>query len=162
MISTNPEKGPVIEGIQFKELQTFYDDRGYFREVIRNTDSFFSEGFGQWSHSFMYQGVTKAWHFHKVQTDWWYVVNGVLRVGLCDMRPESKTSGMTMDFLMGDNQMARAIKIPPGIAHGCQAIQGPVNLFYVTSHTYNPEDEIRIPFDDKRIKFNWLEGPAIR
>ncbi len=67
-----------------------------------------------------------------------------------------------MDFLMGDYQPARALKIPPGIAHGCKAVQGPVNLMYVTSHTYNPADEIRIPHDDPEIGFDWLRGPEIR
>lgn len=147
----------MIDGIAFKELATHTDERGFFREIIKAGDDFFAEGFGQWSHSLMFEGVIKAWHLHHEQTDWWYVVNGVLRVGLCDRRSESTTFGQTMDFLMGDYQQSQALKIPPGIAHGCKVIQGPVNLLYVTSHTYNPDDEIRIPFDDPEIDFNWLK-----
>jgi dTDP-4-dehydrorhamnose 3,5-epimerase len=152
----------MIEDIAFKSLQTHSDERGFFREIIRSEDVFFAEGFGQWSHSLMFDGVIKAWHFHHRQTDWWYVVSGVLRVGLCDMRPESPTFKQTMDFLMGDFQSARALKIPPGIAHGCKTVQGPVNLLYLTSHVYDPEDEIRIPYDDPEIDFDWLSGPFIR
>lgn len=152
----------MIEGIVFKELVTHTDRRGFFRELIRETDDFFAEGFGQWSHSLMYDGVTKAWHFHNIQTDWWYVVTGVLRVGLCDMRSESPTYRQTMDFLMGDLQPSRVLKIPPGIAHGCQTVQGPINLFYMTSHTYNPDDEIRLVYDDPEIDFDWNEGPPIK
>ena len=152
----------MIEGVKFKELETFVDNRGFFREVIRCTDDFFSEGFGQWSHSLMFDGVTKAWHYHRIQTDWWYVCNGVLRVGLCDMRQDSPTYKKTMDLLMGDLQSAQVIKIPPGVAHGCQTVQGPVNLFYVTSHVYNPDDEIRIPYNDPGIDFDWSAGPLIK
>ena len=152
----------MINGIVFKELSTHTDERGFFREIIRVSDDFFTEGFGQWSHSLMFEGVIKAWHFHNLQTDWWYVVNGVLRVGLCDMRPDSPSFKQTMDFLMGDHQPARALKIPPGIAHGCKTVQGPVNLLYMTSHVYNPDDEIRIAHDDPEIDFNWLRGPAIK
>jgi dTDP-4-dehydrorhamnose 3,5-epimerase len=152
----------MIEGVVLKELKTFNDDRGFFRELIRCTDDSFDAGFGQWSHSFMFDGVIKAWHFHKIQTDWWYIVSGVLRVGLCDMREESDTYKQTMDFLMGDLQPTRILKIPPGIAHGCKTVQGPVNLFYLTSHTYNPDDEIRIPYNDRRIDFDWLRGPTIK
>lgn len=152
----------MIDGILFKELITHSDERGFFREIIRESDDFFAEGFGQWSHSLMYAGVIKAWHFHHVQTDWWYVVSGVLRVGLCDMRPDSPTFKETMDFLMGDFQPARALKIPPGVAHGCKTVQGPVNLLYMTSHVYNPADEIRIAYDDPEIDFDWLRGPEIR
>lgn len=152
----------VIDGVVLKELKTSSDERGFFRELIRVTDDFFAEGFGQWSHSLMFDGVIKAWHFHHIQTDWWYVCSGVLRVGLCDMRPDSPTCKKTMDFLMGDLQPAQIIKIPPGVAHGCKTVQGPANLFYVTSHVYNPDDEIRIPYNDPEIDFDWLKGPPIR
>ncbi len=152
----------MIEGIEFKELNTHSDDRGFFREIIRETDPFFQSGFGQLSHSVMFNGVIKAWHYHKIQTDWWYVCNGVLRVGLCDLRENSDTYKKTMDFYMGDYQIAQVVKIPPGVAHGCKAIQGPVNLFYVTSHVYNADDEIRIPYDDPAIDFDWLQGTEIK
>ncbi len=151
-----------MNGVVLKELKTHLDERGFFREIIRTTDDFFSEGFGQWSHSLMYQGVIKAWHFHRIQTDWWYVATGVLRIGLCDMRPESSTYKQTMDFLMGDFQSPQVLKIPPGVAHGCKVVQGPSNLFYITSHIYNPEDEIRIAYNDSEINFDWLKGPPIK
>ena len=152
----------MIEGVEIKDLVTHTDERGFFREIIRATDEVFAEGFGQWSHSLMFDGVIKAWHFHGVQTDWWYVCSGVLRVGLCDMRPESRTLKSTMDFLMGDLQPARIVKIPPGVAHGCKTTQGPVHLLYVTSHVYDPDDEMRLPFDDPDIDFDWLKGPPIK
>lgn len=152
----------MIQGIEFKTLVTHGDDRGFFRELIRSSDDIFAEGFGQWSHSLMFNNVVKAWHYHNIQTDWWYVVSGVLRVGLCDLRKQSPTYKATMDFLMGDLQQPRVLKIPPGIAHGCKTVQGPVNLFYVTSHVYDPADEIRIPYDDPSIDFDWLKGPEIK
>jgi len=57
----------MIEGVMTKELTTHADERGFFREIIRITDDFFAEGFGQLSHSLMYPGVSKAWHIHKTQ-----------------------------------------------------------------------------------------------
>ena len=150
------------EGVRTKELATHADSRGFFRELIRVTDDFFEEGFGQLSHSLMFNGVTKAWHFHRRQTDWWYVCSGVLRVGLCDMREDSVTYRETMDFLMGDLQTAQVVSIPPGVAHGCQTIQGPVNLLYVTSRAYDPADELRLAHDDPAIDFDWLSGPPIK
>ena len=152
----------MIEGVLFKNLATCADERGYFREVIRSTDEFFHEGFGQLSHSFMYQGVIKAWHHHRTQTDWWYVVSGVLRVGLCDIRPESPTYRGISDFLLGDLQPAQVVKIPPGVAHGCKVIQGPAHLLYVTSSVYNPDDEFRIAHDSPEIGYDWLKGPEIK
>lgn len=152
----------MIDGVVLKELVTRSDQRGFFREIIRKTDDFFAEGFAQWSHSLMFDGVIKAWHFHHIQTDWWYVCNGVLRVGLCDMRKNSSTHKETMDLLMGELQPAQVLKIPPGVAHGCKVVQGSVNLFYVTSHIYNPDDEIRIAYNDPEINFDWMAGPPIK
>ncbi len=152
----------MVEGVVLNKLVTHTDRRGFFREIIRVTDDFFSEGFGQWSHSLMFDSVTKAWHYHNIQTDWWYVCTGVLRVGLCDLREDSPTYKETADFLMGDLQSAQVLKIPPGVAHGCQTAQGPVNLFYVTSHVYDPDDEIRIPYNDPDIDFDWLAGPPVK
>ena len=152
----------MIEGVVLRKLLTNTDDRGFFREIIRVTDEFFKEGFGQWSHSLMFDGVIKAWHYHHIQTDWWYVATGVLRVGLFDLREDSLSYNEAMDFYMGDLQPAKVVKIPPGVAHGCKTIQGPVNLFYVTSHVYNPDDEVRLPYNDPKIGFDWMTRPTCR
>lgn len=151
----------MIEDVVLKPLVTHVDERGFFREIIRVTDDFFGEGFGQCSHSLMYPGVAKAWHIHQKQVDWWYVVCGVLRVALHDRRPGSPTHRKTMEFLMGDNQPAQVLKIPPGVAHGCKCLSGPAHLIYVTSGVYDPSDEGRIPHDDPDIGYDWVKGPAI-
>jgi dTDP-4-dehydrorhamnose 3,5-epimerase len=151
-----------IEGVVVKKLTTHVDDRGFFREIIRVTDDFFSEGFGQWSHSLMNQGVIKAWHIHKNQVDWWYVPRGLLKVALHDKRSDSSTSGETMEILMGDNQDSLILRIPPGVAHGCRCLSGPADLFYITSSTYDPAEEGRIDHTDSVIGYDWLQGPEIK
>jgi len=151
----------MIDGVVFKELVTYPDQRGFFRELIRATDDFFGDGFGQLSHSLLYPGVAKAWHVHKVQIDWWYVVAGVVKVGLHDTRPGSPTFRQTVEALLGDGQPARVVRIPPGVAHGCKCLSGPAHLLYVTSKTYDPSDEGRIPHDDPAIGYDWLSGPRI-
>ena len=151
----------MIDGVMTKKLVTHIDERGLFREIIRATDTFFTEGFGQWSVSRMYQGVIKAWHIHKKQVDWWYVHSGVLKVALYDTREDSLTYKELAELLMGDNQPEQVLRVPPGVAHGCKCISGPADLFYVMSHEYDPKDEIRIPYDDPQIDFDWLTGPSI-
>lgn len=151
----------MIKDVVIKELVTNPDGRGFFRELIRTTDDFFKEGFGQWSHSLMHQGVAKAWHVHQKQTDWWYVGSGLLKMVLHDTRPDSPTYRQTMEVFLGDHHPARIVKVPPGVAHGCRALGGPVHLFYMTSHTYDPTDEGRIPHDDPVIGYDWNAGPPI-
>ncbi|MDD5131484.1 MAG: dTDP-4-dehydrorhamnose 3,5-epimerase family protein [bacterium] len=152
----------MIKGVVLKDLVTHIDERGFFQEIIRVTDDFFKEGFGQLSLSRMYQGVIKAWHIHKTQIDWWYVAGGVIRVALYDNRQDSPTYKEKMEILMGTNQPARVLRIPPGVAHGCKCLSGPADLFYVTSSVYNSAEEGRIVFDDKEIGYDWLKGPVIK
>jgi dTDP-4-dehydrorhamnose 3,5-epimerase len=151
----------VIHQVELKRLPTHSDERGFFREIVRVTDEFFSEGFAQWSHSLMYPGVVKAWHIHQKQVDWWYVGAGVLKVALFDRRPTSPTSEQLMELFMGDGQEPVVLKIPPGIAHGCKCLSGPASLLYITSRTYDPADEGRIPHDDPEIGYDWLAPPPI-
>jgi dTDP-4-dehydrorhamnose 3,5-epimerase len=109
----------------------------------------------------MYPGAAKGWHVHAKQVDWWYVGAGTLKVGLYDTRTDSPTHGELMELLLGENSPAQVLRIPPGVAHGCKAIGGKAHLFYVTSCTYNPADEGRIPHDDPTIGYDWTAGPPI-
>ncbi len=148
----------MIDGVVVKQLVTHPDERGFFREIIRETDGFFGH-FGQLSHSLMYPGTAKAWHHHRVQTDWWYVI-GSLKVALYDLRPDSPTKGELVELFLGD-RFARCLKIPPGVAHGCRALELS-HLLYVTSNVYNPDDEARLPHDDKTIGYDWTAWPEIK
>ena len=150
-----------IEGVIFKELVRHNDDRGFFEELIRVTDDFFEEGFGQLSHSFMYQNVIKAWHIHKTQVDWWYVSQGTLKVALFDMRESSKTYQTLTELTMGEYGQHIILKIPAGVAHGCKVLSGEAELFYITSKTYDSHEEGRLPHNDPRIGYDWQVGPSI-
>jgi len=52
----------MIEGVAIKALVTHADERGFFSEITKVTDDFFTVGFGQLSHSLVYPGVIKAWY----------------------------------------------------------------------------------------------------
>ena len=84
----------MIEGVELLPLETHIDSRGFFREVLQV--GHLDTGFGQWSHSMMYAGTIKAWHYHQLQTDYWYVPVGVVRAVVCD------TEGVTIGSLVDD------------------------------------------------------------
>jgi dTDP-4-dehydrorhamnose 3,5-epimerase len=151
----------MIEGVELKKLRTFPDERGYFREIIRVTDNFFREGFGQLSHACMYPGVAKAWHVHPTQIDWWYVPVGNLKVVLADIREQSPTYREQMEIFLGQNYEAQAIRIPSGVAHGCRALGDMTHLIYVTSSVYSPDEEKRIPHNDGSLDYDWRAFPPI-
>jgi dTDP-4-dehydrorhamnose 3,5-epimerase len=145
----------VIEGVQVCELTTHADERGFFREIIRVT----APGVAQISHSLVYAGVVKAWHLHRRQTQWNYVVCGLIEVALHDTRQDSATYRKTMELLVGDNQPSRVYAFPPGVAHGYRCLSGPMHIIYMTSGVYDLSDEARIPHDDPAIGYDWLRQP---
>lgn len=151
----------MIDGVLIKELVRHPDERGYFEEMIRKTDDFFAEGFGQVSHSFMVSGVVKAWHVHKTQVDWWYLLQGVIKVALFDLRENSKTHRELMELVLGSDEPNKIIKIPPGVAHGLKVLEGPADLVYVTSGMYTKEEEGRILYNDPDIGYDWIQGMPI-
>jgi len=137
----------MIDGVSIKKLITHADERGFFRELIRTTDAFFNPGFGQLSHSLVNPQVVKAWHGHTKQYQWTYVISGVLAVTIHDIRQDSLTYRQKLHLVLGDGQDAQVYVIPPGVVHGYQCITGPAQVLYVTSGTFDIEEEIRIPIE---------------
>lgn len=145
----------MIEGVIIKDLITHADERGYFRELIRVNDDIFQAGFGQLSHSLVKPGVIKAWHGHKVQYQWTYVISGVLKVVIVDHRENSESYGEFINLLLGDVQSVKIYLIPPGVLHGYQCISGPAQVLYITSGTYDLNEEIRLSLDDLDVPYAW-------
>ncbi len=151
----------MIKGVEFKELKTHTDERGFFREVLRASDPILAQGFAQWSHTMSYTGVAKGWHVHQKQVDWWYLAIGAIKVALYDARPASPTHGELIEFIMGEQHGPRVVKIPPGVAHGYRVLEGPAHLFYIVSEEYDGTDEGRIPHDDPEIGYDWTAWPSV-
>lgn len=147
----------MIEGVVIKDLIKHADERGFFQEIIRNTDNFFAEGFGQLSYSLVYTGVVKAWHLHREQTQWTCILNGTARVVLHDCRRDSTSFGQTIEILVGNEFKPVVYKFPPGVAHGYKCVNGPMSVLYVTSGIYDPSDEQRIVHNDPTIAYDWLK-----
>jgi len=147
----------LIDGVVVKELITHSDVRGFFREVFRFSEDFKNVAVGQLSHSLVNEGVIKAWHAHAVQSQWNYVVSGQIRVALHDHREGSPTFRETMEFLVGEDGAQRAYFFPPMVLHGYKCLKGPMHIIYVTSGTYNLDDEIRISSNDPAVGYDWQE-----
>jgi dTDP-4-dehydrorhamnose 3,5-epimerase len=158
--TTIPSDNEII-GVTIKNLKTHMDPRGFFREVVRSTDELFEGGiFGQWSHSKMQRNVVKAWHYHHVQTDWWYCPIGKIQTVLFDNRPESPTYLRKLVINMGDSSVDSethevCVKIPPGVLHGCKVLSDEAHLFYITSTTYDPNEEGRFPYNSAFVGHDW-------
>lgn len=147
-----------IKDVVIKELTTYPDDRGYFREIFRTKDSALNE-VAQVSATMSYPGVIKAFHYHNKQDDVWYCAQGMIQAVLYDRREDSKTKGETQVVVMGDHKPL-SLYIPKGVAHGYKVLgDEPALVLYSTNKAYDPDDELRIPHDDKEINFEWAVVP---
>ncbi len=154
----SPSSPDLIAGVQINAFPVWPDDRGYFLEVARLGQGLianFSPASSQISAAFNYPGIIKAFHFHRLQTDYWVPAAGLLQVALVDLRRDSATYCMKNTLYVGALRPWQLL-IPPGVAHGYKVIgEQPSILVYVTNRTYDPKDEGRIAYDDPSIAYDW-------
>ena len=142
----------MIDGVVVNNVITHSDERGFFREIFRFCEKYKDVAVGQLSHSLVKEGVIKAWHGHREQSQWNYVVTGLIKVVLHDNRANSPTYKETMEFFVGDGQEPSAYFFPPGVLHGYICLKGPMQIIYVTSGAYDLEDEVRIDLNSLSIR----------
>ncbi len=136
-----------IEPIVFP-LAFFTDDRGF---SLMNLMQGVVEPSGQVNFSVQYPGVVKAWHAHRLQTDFWVCVQGHLKVGC--YRESDHTAWAVVT---GERRPAIVI-IPPPLWHGAATVgPTPASLMYYLTHAFNPHqpDENRRAWDSV-VGFPW-------
>ncbi len=155
------QESTLIKGVQLVTLKPFGDERGRFMETFRK------EWFPQRSweivqtnRSDSMAGVLRGLHYHFQQVDYWYVVNGRIRVGLCDLRPSSPTYRASQTIEMGgENQLG--LFIPTGVAHGFVALTE-TTLIYLVDNYYDGADEHGVAWNDPEIGLTWgVESPLL-
>ena len=146
----------MIDGVKVKKLTVHPDDRGRVMEILRADDEVFRK-FGQVYVTTAYPGVVKAWHHHKVQTDYFTCISGVMRLALYDAREGSPTRGEVNEFITGDDR-PQLIVIPPGVMHGFQCIsETEAVVVNIPTEPYSAEtpDEYRVDAHSNDIPYDW-------
>lgn len=146
----------MIEGVAVKQLKVNADERGTLMEMLRCDDELF-EKFGQAYVALNYPGVVRAWHYHKVQTDYFVVVKGMAKVVLYDSREDSPTRGEVNEFFMGERNPL-LLRIPVGVLHGYKTIGvEPSLLVNFPTEPYNRDepDEYRLPWNSEQVPYDW-------
>jgi dTDP-4-dehydrorhamnose 3,5-epimerase len=146
----------LIEGVSVRRARVLPDERGRLGEIMRADDPWF-EKFGQVYFTTTYPNVVKAWHYHKKQTDHFYVVKGMVKIALYDQRQDSPTKGEINELYLGEHCPA-LLRIPPGVLHGWMCIS-PTEAYIVNvvseMYNYAEPDEFRISAHDNDIAYDW-------
>ena len=148
----------MIDGVIVKKLKVIPDERGYLMEMLRSDDEFFQK-FGQIYLTVAYPGVVKGWHYHKVQTDHFVAVSGMVKVVLYDRREGSSTHGEVNEFFMGE-QNPILLVIPALVAHGMKGVGTKPGLIIncpTEVYEYDDPDEFRIDPHNNDIPYDWAQ-----
>lgn len=145
-----------IEGVIVQPLRVIPDERGRVMEILRRDEPHF-KGFGQVYLTTVYPGVVKAWHYHKLQTDFFACIRGMVKVALYDDREGSPTKGVLNELFVGEHNPC-LVSIPAGVYHGWKCIsEYEAYVVNVPTEPYNraEPDEYRSDPHEGDIPYDW-------
>ena len=146
----------LIDGVAARRAKVLPDQRGRLGEILRADDPWF-EKFGQVYFTTTYPSVVKAWHYHKKQTDHFYVAKGTVKIALYDKREDSPTYETVNEIYLGEH-CPGLLRIPPGVEHGWMCVsETEAYIINVVSemYDYSEPDEFRTDPHDNDIPYDW-------
>ncbi len=155
-----------LNGVLKIESRVFTDDRGYFMESFKSSD-FKKAGidlsFSQDNHSFSKRGVIRGLHFQRSPNQQGKLVSvfsGKIFDVAVDLRPDSKTYSKWFGIILSEEN-GTMLWIPPGFAHGFQALQES-HVYYKATAEFSQKDDAGIRWDDPTIDVKWpQEKPVV-
>lgn len=146
-----------LKDVYVINLQTFEDDRGFFKEIFRLNELEQKLGrrpeFVRLNHSRSNKDVLRGIHvanFEKLV----YCTRGKVFVALVDTRKDSPSFGEKMTLEIGDHKRA-ALYLPAGIGNSFFTLSDEADYVYLVTKYYDPSDEITIAWDDKTLDIDW-------
>ena len=132
----------------------FKDKRGYFKEIIRENKINTKFPFVVMSYS--KKNVVRGLHLQtkKSQGKFVSVIKGRIFDVAVDLRKKSKTFGKHFSCILSEAN-ATSIYIPPGFAHGFQALEKDNYVVYSCSRYRDKNSEISINCNDKDLNIKW-------
>jgi dTDP-4-dehydrorhamnose 3,5-epimerase len=130
----------------------FPDDRGVFSEIYRR-EWMPGDAAVQWNFVRSEGGVLRGVKVHPRHDDYLVVVDGMIVVGLRDLRRSSPTFGATALRELSGAALS-VLTIPAGIAHGLYLPEPTLFLIGVTRY-HDPDDEVTCRWDDPALGIPW-------
>ena len=144
---------------KFKDLfiiqnKSFNDKRGYFKELIRENN--INKRFPFLVMSFSKKNVIRGLHLQskKSQGKFVSVLKGKIFDVAVDLRKKSKTFGKYYCCTLSERN-SKSIFIPPGFAHGFQALAKENYVTYSCTKYRHSKSEIAIRFNDEDLSIKW-------
>ena len=149
-----------IDGLILFEPDVYSDERGYFSEMFNERlmrQAGIDAVFVQDNESVSRKSVIRGLHFQKKpheQGKLVRVVRGKAMDVVVDIRPGSPTFGRHISVeLTGDNK--KILWIPPGFAHGFEALDDDTVFLYKVTGYYDASSEGGIIYNDASLNISW-------
>ena len=143
----------------FKDLfliknKSFRDNRGYFKELIR--ENVIKKKFPFLVMSFSKKNVIRGLHIQTTNSQGKFisVLKGKIFDVAIDLRKNSKTFGKVYKCLLSEKNNT-SIFIPPGFAHGFQALEKENYIVYSCTKYRDKISETTINFNEKKFNIKW-------
>jgi dTDP-4-dehydrorhamnose 3,5-epimerase len=144
---------------KFKDLfivknKIFKDNRGYFKELLR--ENIIKKKFPFLVMSYSKKNVIRGLHLQTQNSQGKFVtvIKGRVFDIAVDLRKNSKTYGKYFSCILSEKN-SNSIYIPPGFAHGFQALDKENYVIYNCTKYRNSKSEIVIKYDDENLNIKW-------
>lgn len=149
-----------IPGVLLLQGQVWSDPRGTFRETFKESVLRSLGLLGPWVQdnvSLSSRGVVRGLHFQAppaAQGKLVTCLQGAIHDVVVDLRQQSLTFGrwLGVDLEGGSGQY---LWVPPGLAHGFQALEDHTLVQYKVTAEWAPHTEGGIAFDDPQLAISW-------
>ena len=149
-----------FEGLKIIKSKIFYDNRGYFREIVKK--KLLDEKFLFDCMSQSKKNVLRGLHFQKKnpQAKLVTVAYGKIFDVAVDLRKNSKTFGKYFSIILSDS-IGISIIIPEGFAHGFYCMSSKCIVYYKCTKYRDKSSEMSLAWNDKDIKIKWPAAKPI-
>jgi len=149
----------MIKKTNFKDLfllknNPYKDKRGYFKELIKENK--IKHKFPFFVMSYSKQNVIRGLHIQTKNTQGKLitVIKGKIFDIALDLRKNSNTFGKYFKCILSESN-SNSIFIPPGFAHGFQALEKNNYIIYSCTKYRDSKSEVAIKFNDDQLKIKW-------
>ena len=143
-----------IKDLLIFESVNFYDNRGYFREVL--LEKLIKKRFKFTVISSSKKNVLRGLHMQKKfpQGKYISVIKGKILDVVVDCRKKSKTFGKHFKIIISEKN-SKSIYVPPGFIHGFVGLEKENIVLYSCTNYRNKQSELGVKWNDKNLNINW-------
>ena len=156
----------MIIKTKFKDLviiqnKSFKDDRGYFKELLREKE--INKKFPFMVMSYSKKNVLRGLHIQSNHSQGKYVsvLKGKIFDVAVDLRKNSKTFGKSFSLILSEKN-SKSIYLPAGFAHGFCTLEKENYIIYNCTKYRNSKSEKGILYNDKQLNIKWpVKNPVL-